>query len=112
MAYYYSLRINSNDKVIYDSLTKSFGEGGEMADGSWGIEIEKGDEDNFDFIRHFTELLESKAEVLKTLSVSADDISLWLLYKYEGQCNLEFTPEQLSSLASKKIALCISCWEA
>jgi hypothetical protein len=111
MAYYYSLRINFIDKSIYDSLTKSFGEGREMADGSWGIEIQKGNEDNFDFIRHFTELLESKAEVLKSLSVSTNDISLWLLYEYENQCNLEFSPDQLSGLASKKIALCISCWE-
>jgi len=38
-------------------------------------------------------------------------LQLWVLYEYEHQCNLEFTPQQLKKLGELNIPLLISCWQ-
>ena len=43
--------------------------------------------------------------------ISREDISIWVLYEYEGQCNMEYDPESMKKLGESGILLCISCWE-
>lgn len=56
-------------------------------------------------------ILIDKFKFLKEIQIEKDDISLWLLYEYENQCNMEFTPIELNLLSKLDITFCISCWE-
>jgi hypothetical protein len=56
-------------------------------------------------------LLKGKYEQLKEIGVERKDISIWMLYAYDGQCNMEFAPEDMYALGKEGIALCISCWD-
>lgn len=77
----------------------------------WHLEIEeKENEPYFDFINHFLDLLDDKYNLLNIIGIKKEDISIWLLYPYKTQCNLEFLPKDLNRIGSKGISLCISCW--
>ena len=108
---YYSLRIEVKKESNYLALTNAFNTGARMPDGSWGIEVKKTEEEYFDFVSYFMKLLDSKSENLEALGVSKDEITVWLLYEYKEQCNLEFSPMELEALARKGVRFCISCWE-
>jgi hypothetical protein len=56
-------------------------------------------------------ILQERFELLESINISKDDISLWLYYKYDNQCNMEFMPVELNLLSKLNIAFCISCWE-
>lgn len=73
------------------------------------VEEKKGDE-YFDFINQFLDILEGKYEQLQSVGVHREDISVWFLYQYEDQCNMEFLPSDLKRLGTNRISLCISCW--
>ncbi|MBB5031350.1 hypothetical protein [Prosthecobacter vanneervenii] len=64
-------------------------------------------------IGHLLMKIEGKRD---RMAVVVDDldhaISLWVLYEYDQQCNLEFSPEDLNRLAASKAVLCVSCWQA
>lgn len=108
---YYSLRIqNSNrsdtrkiDNILWvNSCREDF----------WMYEIiEKPDEDYIDFFKITESILDWKLQQLKKIWYWKGEISLWVLYWYRNQCNLEFTPDQLKFISQNNIALCISCWE-
>lgn len=79
----------------------------------WCFEVEqKEDDEYFDFVKNYLDMLEGKYDQLESIGISRDDISVWMLYKYEGQCNMEFLPKDLKRLGDNGIALCISCWES
>ncbi|MEO6329976.1 MAG: hypothetical protein ABIO55_13650 [Ginsengibacter sp.] len=70
-------------------------------------------EDNyFDFINNFLDILENKYDQLKNIGINRDDISIWFLYEYDQQCNMEFNPQRMKRLGENQITLCISCYEA
>lgn len=71
-------------------------------------ETDPGDE----YWRTFINLLEGKYDQLEALGVKRDDITIWLYYGYENQCNFEFHPDQMLALGKNGIVLCVSCWEA
>lgn len=77
----------------------------------WIFEIEV-DQIPIDGITYLVGLLSDKFERLNQLGITRENISIWILYAYENQCNLEFTPTQLGLLSNERIHLCISCWEA
>jgi hypothetical protein len=79
----------------------------------WTYEVfdDKVDE-YFDFINVFLDLLETKYTDLKKLNIKRNDISIWLLYEYDQQCNLEFQPKGLKRLGDNGITLCVSCWDS
>ena len=56
-------------------------------------------------------LLEGKYERLESIGISREDISIWVLYEYEGQCNMEYDPVSMKKIGENGIVLCISCWE-
>lgn len=64
-----------------------------------------------DVISEFLDLLIGKYELLEKLGVTRRDISIWLLYEYDEQCNMEFAPETTLRLGQEGITLCISCWQ-
>jgi len=77
----------------------------------WCLEVEKnGNDDYFDFINLFLDILDGKYMQLASIGISKADISLWFLYQYEDQCNMEFLPNDLKRLGNNGIGLCISCW--
>ena len=112
MKYYYSLRIETEDNMK-DDIDRILGVTNNMADVDWGLEIFP-DENNmgFDFIDYFTGILRNKFDKLESIGVLRENISIWMLYEYDEQCNMEFRPEQLIKIGAEKITLCISCWES
>jgi len=77
----------------------------------WCLEVEERESDQyFDFINYFLNILEGKYNQLKSIEISKEDISLWLLYEYDDQCNLEFLPNNLKRLGDNGISFCVSCW--
>ncbi len=77
----------------------------------WCFEVqEKESDEYFDFIHHFLDMLEGKYDQLKSMGISKEDISVWLLYEYDNQCNMEFLPDNLKRLGDNGISLCVSCW--
>jgi len=66
----------------------------------------------FDFINVFLDLLETKYSDLEKLNIKRNDISIWLLYEYDQQCNMEFDPQRLKRLGDNGITFCISCWDS
>ena len=77
---------------------------------TWIYEVEE-NENYFDFINIFIDMIELKSSELQNLNIKREDISLWMLYEYDQQCNMEFDPERLKRIAANKITLCISCWK-
>ena len=78
----------------------------------WTLEIiEKESDPPTDFVHDFLELLEGKYQELSQCGVEKSDISIWIYYEYDEQCNLEFLPEDMKRLGSNGIALCVSAYQ-
>jgi hypothetical protein len=78
----------------------------------WIYEVERLESDDyFDFINLFLNMLETKYPALEKLNIKRGDISFWMLYEYDHQCNLEFDPQSMKRLGENGITLCISCWQ-
>ena len=112
MTYYYSLRIDAQQKQ-YDEIDIVLGVKSNFSPtAGWGLEItEKEEDEHIFFIKYFSSLLEGKYEALERIGITRDDISIWMLYEYEGQCNMEFSPDDMYILGKEGIVLAISCWE-
>lgn len=78
---------------------------------SWNLWKENVDDEYIDFITTFLDILEGKYEELEKIGIQRNNIVIFVLYRYYGQCNTEFEPEQLARLGINGIRLCISCWE-
>jgi hypothetical protein len=48
---------------------------------------------------------------LKDNGISTDDITIWYMYEYKQQCNMEFWPNITKRIGELGIVLCITCWE-
>jgi hypothetical protein len=106
----YSLRIITETSKI-QQIDTLLGVKSNYNIGGWGLEIvEDTDDEYFDFINFFIRLLDGKYEQLKIIGIERSCISIWLLYEYDDQCNLEFVPNDLKLLGENGISLCISCW--
>ncbi len=80
-------------------------------DNVWCLEVEELENDKyFDFINYFLDILEGKYELLESIDISKENISLWFLYEFDNQCNMEFLPSDLKRIGDNGIGLCISCW--
>lgn len=109
--FYYSLRINAPEE-IYDEINKLLGVDSNYPEAGWGIKIEA-NENTYDIniVDYFLSLLEGKYDELSKIGVQRDDITIWMLYEYDGQCNMEIFPKEMYDMGRNGIALCISCWE-
>ena len=98
MKYFYSLRISvADDKKnlvteilnVTPTSTKSF----------WCLDISEDENDEpVYFISYFVNILESKFKDLESIGIERDNITIWKLYEYDGQCNMEFDPQDLLKL--------------
>lgn len=111
MKYIYTLRIHTIPSFFgkLDELLKVKG----IANHGWTYQVEENQDDEpYDFISEFIKILDCKESNLLELGISPEEIEFWMLYEYEGQCNMEFNPEQMKRLGEKGYSLCISCYES
>lgn len=120
MKSYDSLQINfTPSNETYDSITKIIGVKPTDKDfknkipNTWTYQvIEEQNDPFYDFINKFLDLLEYKYDKLAEIRIKRSDISIWYLYEYDQQCNMEFDPTRLKRLGENGITLCISCWDS
>lgn len=105
----YSLRISFIEDSLKDIVSDILGIKPNMEDVDWGLEKILLDESQ-PYFEYFLELLDGKFEKLESIGILRSDISIWVLYQYDHQCNMEFIPTTLKRLGENGIALCISCW--
>ena len=109
--YIYRLQILSSKSYSEEQLNNVIGVSSNFPHADWGIEIIQSDENFSGILVYFLSLLEGKYEKLESIGISRENISIWILYEYEGQCNMEYDPESMKKLGESGILLCISCWE-
>ena len=112
MSAFYSLKINFRGDGIGEKITAIIGEKPNAEHSSWELEraIQEG-EMYTDYISYFLNLLDGNYDKLSTLGIERDHISIWLLYEYAQQCNMEFLPHHMKRMGENGIVLCISCWQ-
>ena len=54
--------------------------------------------------------MKNLTQQINWLKKNTQNISIWCLYEYDEQCNMEFQPNELKRLGDAGITLCISCW--
>lgn len=117
----YRLEINSYNEEFINSI-ESILKAHLFHFENWYIEISKWSEevnfkivDNgiifFDYISFFLNIIESHSNEFKKNGVERKDISIWRLYEYDEQCNMEYSAEELKKLWDAGVTFCISCWE-
>jgi hypothetical protein len=120
MKSYDSLQINFTPSIeTYDSITEIIGvmptdkDFEDKISNTWTYEvIEEQNDPFYDFINKFLDLLEYKYDKLAEIGIKRSDISIWYLYEYDQQCNMEFDPTRLKRLGENGITLCVSCWDS
>ncbi len=120
MKSYDSLQINfTPSNETYDLITEIIGVMPtdkyfkDKIPNTWTYQVIEEQNDSFyDFINNFLDLLESKYDKLSEIGIKRSDISIWYLYEYDQQCNMEFDPTRLKRIGENGITLCISCWDS
>lgn len=107
----YSLRIKTQE-ANYQIVSKILEKNPKDLSRGWIFEVESSDTMYFDYINEFLDILEGKYEKLEQIGIVKSDISIWLIYEFNQQCNFEFIPKDLKRLGENEITLCVSCFEA
>jgi hypothetical protein len=109
---YYILQIAASDEKV-DDVSRILGMNPNDCNGiGWRLEIKEQDvPQDSNFVDYFLLIMEGKYDKLKEIGVDSGDISIWMLYEYDQQCNMEFEPELLLKMGGKGIIFCISCWQ-
>lgn len=104
----YSLRISCTIEDQIDKVSNLLNKSPSQKIGNmWCLEVEERESDEyFDFVS----ILKGNYKQLESIGILREDISIWFLYEYEGQCNMEFLPDSLKKLGENEISLCVSCW--
>jgi hypothetical protein len=106
----FSLKIDCKNEVR-ESVSKILGYQPVVTD-LWEMEISTEDVNApVDCIDEFLKILDGKYDALKEIGIQRKNISIWYVYEYEQQCNMEFVPHQTKLLGDNGIVLCISCWK-
>jgi hypothetical protein len=88
MTYYYSLRIGASDEQVED-INGILGVKSNYPP-DWGLKlIERENDEIIHFIDYFLSILNGKYEQLERIGITRDDISVWMLYEYDNECNME-----------------------
>ena len=111
--YIYQLKIRCKSKdqldLVSDILDTKPNRHDEEA--VWWFEIEQGEDEPYrDFVSLFLGILSGKYESLARLGIFKSDISIFYIYHYHEQCNMEFPSDMLKVLGAHGITFCISCW--
>ena len=99
--YIYRLQILSSKSYSEEQLNNVIGVSSNFPHADWGIEIIQSDENFSGILVYFLSLLEGKYERLESIGISREDISIWVLYEYEGQCNMEYDPVSMKKIGEK-----------
>lgn len=111
MKYFYSLRIACEDNQVL-KINEILQVERNYTAGGWGLEVIQEETDSYvDFINHFLDIIDKKYDSLSKIGISRNQISIWIIYEYRQQCNLEFLAKDLKRLGVNGINLCISCYE-
>ena len=105
----YILRINT-DKERYNIITSLLALQPTSIESYWECSINENSILFTDSINYFLDLIEKNIEKLNQNKIISENISIWCLYEYDEQCNMEFHPNELKRLGDAGITLCISCW--
>ena len=110
MESYYSLRIKaSNDK--FEIIDKILGVKSNCPP-FWELQlVQEGNDEYIPFIDYFLSILNGKYKQLEEIGIKRDDISIWFVYCYDSQCNMEFLPKDMYNLGKEGIVLCVSCYD-
>ncbi len=106
----YILRIDT-EREKYDSLSSLLGVVPTSTKSYWEYSIYEQSDLYPQALAHFLDLLQGGIKKIDTMGIRRDALSLWYLYEYEEQCNIEFSPYQLKGLGELGVVLCISCWQ-
>jgi hypothetical protein len=111
MSTFYSLRIKT-DITYREKINIILNKDCNYLDVGWGLEVvQEEEQEYFDFINYFLDLLEDQYIRLEQIGVLREHISIWMIYEYNNQCNFEFIPRDLKRLGENEISLCVSCYE-
>ena len=106
----YFLRINTREE-IFSKLDLIFKDQKVEREYFWELTIDEDSPHFNDALVYLTNLVSVNIEKLENLKISKDEITIWLFFEYESQCNMEFHPYQLKKLIELDSVFCISCWE-
>lgn len=82
-------------------------------DDDWELELVEVESDPpIDFVDVFLNILNKNCYHLNEVGIQKKDMSIWIYYEYDQQCNMEFLPDQMKRLGENGIVLCISCWKS
>lgn len=108
----YELKIDT-EKKYYNEVSSIIGLYPNSYKYGWLYDIVfEEQKEHFDIIAKFLNSLEENYGKLEELGIKNSDISIWITYEYNNQCNMEFDPKNLKRLGEKGIKLCISCYES
>jgi len=110
MRYFFSLEIIANSEQA-DKITQILGVESNYPQVAWGYKLVVKDNAYTNFIDCFLSILEGKYDKLQEIGITRDQISIWMIYEYEEQCNMEFSPSDMKRLGDNGITFCISCYE-
>lgn len=106
--YRLQIRCNSQNKKKLESI---LGKSNDEPAVGWGFIIEEDSPKFTQALNLYIELIDANIKELRENDISADDITIWYMYEYEQQCNMEFWPDITKRIGELGIVLCISCWE-
>ena len=110
MKYFFSLRIETSpDKVSL--ISEILGLMPNYPQVSWGYSLDTKDNQYTNFVEIFLKILYDKYDQLERIGINREHISIWIIYEYEEQCNLEFNPDDMKNIGAEGISLCISCYQ-
>ena len=108
--YYYSLQIDVPDNK-FEIVDRILGIKSNCSP-FWELQLIENEEDEcIPFIDYFLSILEGKYDQLEEIGVTRDKISIWMIYYYDSQCNMEFSPKDMYKLGKEGIVFCISCYD-
>jgi hypothetical protein len=111
MRHFWSFKIKCEDS-LRDTVTAILGVEPNVKESVWELEkIIKEEDPYINYVEYFLDLLEGNYEKLSLIGVERNDISIWLLYEYDQQCNMEFLPNDMQRMGENGIVLCVSCWQ-
>lgn len=111
MRYFFSLQISASSEQA-DRITNILGVVPNHPLVSWGYKLIVKDNTYTNFIDIFLGILEGRYEKLQDIGITKDDITIWMIYEYEEQCNMEFTPNDMKRLGDSGVTFCISCYKS
>lgn len=106
----YVLKIKA-PKELFPQITTILGVKPSKTDYDWELSVQESDKVFIKAIPYFISLIEHKISELEKIGIIGGSVSVWLYKVYAGQCNMEFSPDEMRLLADHNMALCVSCWE-